>query len=79
MKGAVMKPQNRLLDESLSSNQIVLPNYLAGVVKVWYRKYQELDQLSAKLDTMAGEINRLRGLVEQKIEEIDRLFPISSD
>ena len=48
--------------------------YFPDAIRDWYQKYQELDKLSLKLDDMVGQINYLRGLVEQKMKKLDRLF-----
>ena len=49
-------------------------HHFLDAVQEWYQKYQDLDDLSIRLDDMIGEINHLRGLVEQKMQDLDRLF-----
>jgi hypothetical protein len=54
--------------------KIIDEHYFTDSIREWYQKYQDLDELSVKLDNMVGEINHLRGLVEQKMKDLDRFF-----
>ncbi len=49
-------------------------NHLIEVNQVWYQEYQDLEDLTAKIDWMLWELTRLRQGAEQKMSDLDQLY-----
>lgn len=56
-----------------SENSKQVDSYSQSFVE-WYEEYQVLEELTAKIDWIEWELNRIRQQAEQRMSQIDHLF-----